>query len=163
MTVRPLDPVADLAALAGFAPRVADYVELESGHAPGPGWAEAVFAETPPGDGPFETAHLGLFDAAGMQGLAAMAFGYPEPGDAYLGLMLIATEARGRGLGPRLLGAVAETARARGAPRLYLGVLDANPRGRAFWERQGFRHVLTRTGLAFGDRRHDVHRMVLPL
>ena len=161
--VRRLDPAADLGLGRAFVPRVADYLRLETGAAPKNGLAEEFFAETPPGGRVDDLAHLGLFEGADLVGVAAMSFGYPEAGDAYLGLLLIDGRRRGRGLGPVLLNAVLDKVRGRGAVRLYLGVLEANPRGRAFWEREGFRHVLTKTGVAFGDRRHDVHRMVLPL
>lgn len=163
LTIRPLDPQADLALVRAFLPLVADYLRLETGAEPGPCQAEEFFAETPPDGTAEDLAHLGLFEGDTLVGVAAMAFGYPEPGDAYLGLMLVDARRRGRGLGPVLLDAVVKLARARGAPRLYLGVLDANPRARAFWERAGFRHVLTKPAVAFGDRLHDVHRLVLPL
>lgn len=163
LTTRPLDPLADLPLVAAFVPRVADYVRLETGTDPKDGLAEEFFAETPPGGRVDDLAHLGLFDGSDLVGVASMAFGYPEAGDGYLGLMLVDGARRGQGLGPILLDAVLQAARDREAPRLYLGVLDANPRARAFWERHGFRHVLTKPGVAFGDRLHDVHRMVRPL
>lgn len=163
LTLRHLDPRADLAAVADLVPRVADYLRLETGEDPGPGWAEEFFAEAPPGGGPPDLAHIGLFRDGRIIGAASMAFGYPEPGDAFLGLMLVDAAERGGGQGRRLLDAVLAEARSRGAPRLYLAVLDENPRGRAFWEREGFSHVLTKTDVAFGERRHVVHRLVRSL
>ena len=52
-------------------------------------------------------------------------------------------------------------ARSRGAARLYLAVLDANPRGRAFWQREGF----SPTGLSRKDpdTGHILHRLVKDL
>ena len=38
-----------------------------------------------------------------LDGVASLAFGWPEPADAYLGLMLLDPQARGQGLGPHLL------------------------------------------------------------
>ena len=163
LKVRPLDPVDDLALVRAFVPRVADYVLLETGEAPKTDLAEAFFAETPPGGTVDDLVHLGLFDAGDLAGVAAMSFGYPEAGDAYLGLLLIDAARRGRGLGPALLTEVLGVARSQAAARLYLGVLEANPRARAFWERAGFRHVLTKPRVAFGARHHDVHRMMRPV
>lgn len=163
VTIRPLDPVTDRAAVADLAGRVADYIRLETGEAPGPDWAEEFFADAPPGAGPADLAQIGLFRGERMIGAAAMSFGFPEPGDAYLGLLLVDAAERGTGQGRKLLDAVVGLARARGAPRLYLAVLEENPRGRAFWEREGFAHVLTRPDVAFGARRHVVHRMVRAL
>jgi ribosomal protein S18 acetylase RimI-like enzyme len=46
--------------------------------------------------------------------------------------------ATGRGVGTRLLGAVLRRAQAQGAPLVWLGVLDVNPRARALYARLGF-------------------------
>lgn len=60
-----------------------------------------------------------------------------------------------------MTGDVIARARAAGAPRLFLAVLDENPRGRAFWLRQGFRA----TGVVRQDDEtgHVIRRMLLPL
>ena len=57
--------------------------------------------------------------------------------------------------------AEAETrARNAGAGALYLAVLDANPRGAAFWAREGF----TRTGVSREDEHgHTIRRLLKPL
>jgi GNAT superfamily N-acetyltransferase len=96
-----------------------------------------------------------------LSGVAELSFGFPQAGDAYLGLMLLGPWAQGRGLGRALLAEVEARARARGAPRLYLAVLEANPRGRAFWAREGF----TATGRTGTDAAtgHVLHRLVKPL
>lgn len=73
--------------------------------------------------------------------------------------MLVDPAHRGNGLGPLLLAHVEGLARERGAPRLVIGVLEANARALAFWERQGFRRVRTIGPVARGRRRHLVHRL----
>jgi ribosomal protein S18 acetylase RimI-like enzyme len=50
----------------------------------------------------------------------------------------VTTEARGMGLGTRLLDAIADEARLRGLTKIRLDVIDTNPRARALYERQGF-------------------------
>jgi len=76
--------------------------------------------------------------------------------------MLPAPAARGRGHGRSLLAGIEARARAARAPALYLGVLVANPRGRAFWLRKGFRPA----GVSRRDDSHDppqvIHRPVRP-
>jgi GNAT superfamily N-acetyltransferase len=62
--------------------------------------------------------------------------------------MVLGPWAQGAGHGRAFLAHVESLARKRHAPRLYLAVIDRNPRGRAFWLREGF----SPTGL----RRHDV-------
>jgi GNAT superfamily N-acetyltransferase len=141
--VRPLDPVADRALAAALFADAADYVALERGEAMTPALADALarefFTDAPPGADPASSLRLGLVHPAGrLLGLADLAFGYPSPGDAFLGLMILAPDARAGGLGAAFLAQAEALARARGAGMLYAAVLDANPRGRAFWRRQGF-------------------------
>ena len=61
-----------------------------------------------------------------------------EPGVMLMDGLFVAPHARGRGVGTRLLAAVAERARAEGCRELRLDVVDGN-RARALYERQGFR------------------------
>ncbi|GGN03618.1 N-acetyltransferase [Thermus composti] len=64
---------------------------------------------------------------------------YPEAQDATLSLLLIREDRQGQGLGRRalahLMGHLA------GAERLYAVVYGNNPRAKAFFQGQGFRHV----------------------
>lgn len=50
----------------------------------------------------------------------------------------VAPDARGQGLGTRLLHAIKSEAAARGLDRVRLDVIDSNPRARALYEREGF-------------------------
>ena len=75
--------------------------------------------------------------------------------------MLLAPDARGRGLGPAFLEEVVARARAAGCRRLFLTVLQAPPRARACWERQGFRPTGIRRFDA--DSGHILHRLAMRL
>ena len=61
-----------------------------------------------------------------------------EPGVMLMDGLFVAPCARGRGVGARLLAAVAERARAEGCREVRLDVVDGNP-ARALYERHGFR------------------------
>ena len=74
-----------------------------------------------------------------LLGFIEMSFGYPDPKDAYIGLLMLDKAARGGGIGPQLLAEATWRARTNGARRQLVAVLAANPRGRAFWQREGFR------------------------
>ncbi len=63
---------------------------------------------------------------------------YPEAGTWVLGLLLVAPEHRGKGLGREIVGKFAAWT---GARRLRLGVQTTNVSGRAFWDRLGFRTI----------------------
>ena len=157
--IRDLHPETDLALVAEFLAEAADYWIMAEGAAPGPDAARDFFTDGPPNRDPVQSHHLGLFHDGHLSGLAELSFGFPNAGDAYLGLMILAPRIRSLGLGPGLLAHVESLARAAKAPNLYLGVLQANTRGRAFWDRHGFHP----TGLCRDDGRHIIHRLVKPL
>jgi GNAT superfamily N-acetyltransferase len=60
----------------------------------------------------------------------------------YVEDLYVAQDARGLGVGRRLIAALAGIAVARGCPRLDLAVLDWNP-ARGFYQRLGFTHTET--------------------
>jgi GNAT superfamily N-acetyltransferase len=107
---------------------------------------------------PCEVDRLGLERDGHLVGLAELSFGYPAPGDAYLGLMLLLPKIRGQGVGRTFLAEVENIARGQGAPSLYLAVLDANPRGRAFWLREGFTPAAPPREITIGSRTHQAQR-----
>lgn len=157
--IRPLFPETDLPAVAAFLKEAADYYVLADGEAPGPSAARDYFTACPPGCDPAQSHRLGLFRDGWLAGLAELSFGFPAPGDAYLGLLILAPWVRGQGHGARMLSHIEDLSRASGAQSLYLAVLEANPRGRAFWEREGFRP----TGVTRQDGRNLIHRLSKPL
>ncbi len=159
-TIRALHPADDLPAVTRFLAEAADYYLLADGAAPGPTAAADFFTDGPPGCDATRSHRLGLFHQGQLSGLAELSFGFPEPTDAYLGLMILAPRIRSLGHGPVFLAHVEMLARAAGAPNLYLAVLEVNPRGAAFWEGHGFRH----TGLnGTNDAGRRLHRLVKPL
>jgi GNAT superfamily N-acetyltransferase len=157
--IRPLDPATDRPAVAALLHEAQDYYHLWLGHAPGAGQVEEVFTAGPPGCDPAKSHRLGLYLNDQLSGVAELSFGFPTLEDAYLGLMILAPAARNHGHGAAFSAHIETLARP--CPRLYLAVLDANTKGRAFWERQGF----TATGVSRRDTEtgHTIHRLVKPL
>jgi GNAT superfamily N-acetyltransferase len=144
--IRELDP-SEAALVAQLYRDAPEYWLLAEGKCEPERQAAEFFTDCPPGCDPAASARLGLFLGGRLSGVAELSFGFPERGDAYLGLMLLGPWAQGMGHGVRFLAHVESLARAAQAPRLLLAVLDANPRGRAFWLRQGFAPT--------GKRGHD--------
>lgn len=138
MLIRPLDPVIDRAAVETLYHDARDYWALIYTQINTAQLAAGYFTDTPPGCDPGESQRLGVFVDDRLAGIAELSFGFPSPGDAYLGLMIFASWARRQGLGTTLLHEVESHARAKGYSQIFLGVLDSNPKGRAFWLRAGF-------------------------
>ena len=160
MQIRELFPT-DTGLVAQFYREAPDYWLLAEGTVDPERQAAEFFTDAPPGCDPDASHRLGLFLEGRLSGVAEVSYGFPDPGDAYLGLMILGPWAQGAGLGRGFLAHAEALARSRKARCLYLAVLDANPRGRAFWEREGFRPT--------GVRRHDaetgqwIERLVKPV
>ncbi len=152
--IRALNPATDAAHVLDLYVRAADYVALESGRAPSLDLVEQFFSDAPPGGTAASSAKLGLFDGERLVGLSDLAFGYPDPNDAYIGLLVLARDARGQGLGRVFLRHLEEVARGRGATRLLLAVLESNLGARSFWEREGFAHPKIFPPVAIGEHTH---------
>ena len=157
--IRALDPISDLDRVTAFYAEAPDYWLLADGIAPGLQKAIAFFTDGPPGCDPDRSYRLGLFLEGRLSGLAELSFGFPKTGDAYLGFMMLGPWARGAGFGRVFLSHVENLARRAQALQIFLAVLEANPRGRAFWEREGF----GATGLSGVSDGQVLHRLVKPL
>jgi GNAT superfamily N-acetyltransferase len=146
MRIRELFP-SETGLVARFYREAPDYWLLAEHRLDPAAKASDFFTDAPPDCDPAESDRLGLFLDHRLSGVAEVSYGFPEQNGAYLGLMLLGPWAQGKGNGKAFLAHAETLARKRHAARLYLAVLDANPRGRAFWLREGFHP----TGL----RRHD--------
>ena len=162
MLIRPLNPDTDRLLVDAFFLASADYIRLERGEDPTPLVTEEFFTDAPPGCDPAQSLRLGLFDPD-LIAVAETGFGYPTATDAYLGLMMVHPTARGSGVGVTLLRHLEQAARDRQMHNLYLGVLDANPQGRAFWQREGFTLALADRPITLGQKTQLAHRLVKPL
>jgi ribosomal protein S18 acetylase RimI-like enzyme len=154
---------SDRAAVADLYARAADYVLLETGAPPDDSTLDDFFSGAPPGIDPATSVRMGAEGPQGLMGVAEMAFGYPGPRDAYIGLLLLDPAARGCGLGRLMLDRLTGIAMDRGADRMLIAVLQDNPRGMSFWQRQGFVTETVKPDVAYGLRRHTVHRMARAL
>ena len=160
MLIRSLDP-GEAPLVASFYRDAPEYWLLAEGAVDPERQAAEFFTDGPPGHDPALSHRLGLFLSGRLSGVAEVSFGFPQAGDAYLGLMLLGPWAQGAGHGRSFLAHAETLARQRHAPRLCLAVLDVNPRGRAFWLREGF----SPTGLGGQDKAtgHWLERLVKPL
>ncbi|KOG33957.1 GNAT family N-acetyltransferase [Streptomyces resistomycificus] len=86
-----------------------------------------------------------------LVGIAITLARHPDPADPdpWIGFLMVAAELRRRGHGRRLATLVEDRLRASGHAAVRLAVLDANPRGLAFWTALGYEVI---------DRRGDRHR-----
>ena len=158
--IRPLDPVSDHAAVWAFWDSCRDFSEMERGLTDHARQTEGFFHDVPPNADAAKRMRLGVFDRDRLIGVASVDFGFPEAMDGYIGLLAFAEDVRGGGLGPKVLALIGAEARQRGTRRLYVGVLIANMKGRAFWEREGFAAALPPREITIGAKTQLAQRLV---
>ena len=127
-----------LAELQGLHVRCAQFIEETTGHPLRDDEAARLLAILPPGMSLADKQVLGLHRDGEMVGVVDLLRGHPGPTDWYLGLLLIAPEARGVGLGTAVVDEIVKRVVAEGGRALHLIVRENNPRALAFYRRHGF-------------------------
>jgi GNAT superfamily N-acetyltransferase len=138
--------------------RCEDFALLSDGEPPAPDAADKAFTEVPPDYRPETMRIWAVADPEGrLDAVMHVLPGYPDDEAWWLGLLLIAPERRGQGLGSAMLDWLCAAARTDGRREIQLGVLDANLAGRRFWEREGFEWLRSTEPRTFGRKQHVVY------
>ncbi|WP_375760677.1 GNAT family N-acetyltransferase [Corallococcus exercitus] len=160
------DPVDDSEShvLQPLLERCEDYYQLAEGRPALPDQARNLLNERPPGLAPGQGHLFALRDAqGGLVGVLEALRDYPARGEWYIGLLLLAPEARGQGRGEAVLRAYEAHVRANGGRLIRVAVLEHNPAGRRFWERMGFQPEQWVGPIQQGLRQHQVLKMTRAL
>jgi GNAT superfamily N-acetyltransferase len=131
---------ADVAAIQALFELDPGYFEIKHGAPPRPTEARALVGLVPVGLS-LDRRHLLVIDDA-RTGVIDLLEGYPDAATWFLGAIFLTPAARGRGLGRRLLDAMAGTTREGGATGLRLIVSVQNPRARQLYDRHGFQPIM---------------------
>ena len=142
--------------------RCAPFVEETTGHPLRDDEAARLLAILPPGMTLADKQVLGLYRDGEMVGVVELLRGHPGPTDWYIGLLLLAPDARGAGLGTWVVDEIARRVVAEGGRALHLIVRENNPRALAFYLRHGF-EVIDRRVQDLGTKKNLVFKMVRPL
>jgi ribosomal protein S18 acetylase RimI-like enzyme len=130
----------DLAAIDRLHARCAEFWLLVEDAIPS---ADELMHELPPGVAAHDKHVLGVDADGELVALIDFVRGFPEPDAWYVGLLVVAPEARSSGLGAALFAHAEQVARAHGGTVIRLIVQEQNPRALAFWTRQGFVYEAT--------------------
>ncbi|MDP2012553.1 MAG: GNAT family N-acetyltransferase [Phenylobacterium sp.] len=166
----PLVEGAQLALISGSAveelqvllERCEDFEILVTGHPPGPYAAEALLTDAPPDHPLRDKFVIGAWTDRGLTATVELLRDFPERHVWYLGLLLVAPEARGQRLGERILAAVKSWIISQDGRAVRLIVQDQNPAALRFWLAQGFVQIGTATQDLM-DRTNQVARLELKL
>jgi GNAT superfamily N-acetyltransferase len=138
----------------------ADYVMIVDGEGVSPSAAQETFESVPPGIPLSDKFVYGLFDrAGGLVGMLDVVRGYPDESTWWIGLLMLAPEVRGRGLGRKWVAGFLEYARSEGGKAVMLGVVEENTAAYRFWQGMGFELVRQTEPRTFGKKIQTVFVM----
>jgi GNAT superfamily N-acetyltransferase len=130
---------SDEADLQDLHQRCTDYYELIEGGPTRPTSAREDLAELPPGKELTDKFYFGVYDSdRKLVAALELARDLPSPGEWWLALLLLDPQARGWGLGARLLHAARQWVSRQGGSAISLAVLEQNTRAERFWRKHGF-------------------------
>lgn len=138
----------------------ADFSLLVEGRPPSSIAAREELEGLPPGKELSDKFVFGLRGQDGrLLGVIESIRHYPDTRTWWLGLLLLAPDQRGKGMGATFYRAFERWVQAQGISRIALGVIEENHTGLEFWRAMGFRAVRKTEPRLFGDKSHAVHVM----
>lgn len=140
LTARPLtgESASDRANVLRVFLEAPSYAQLVEGRSPSADDVDDFFSGKPAGIDPAHKSVFGFFLEHDMIGCADVIRSYPTGDCIWIGLLLFAEAAQGRGHGKAALTLLVEMAREWGYRTAQLAVVSTNLRAHAFWQREGF-------------------------
>ena len=159
---------ADRPALAAFCQKNPEYDLFLTGQMPAAdAWAEDFLTDLPPASFNWTTTHKLIARTQQDPDIIAAVMDVTQdmiaPGVGHIGLFQVATALQGSGFAHALYQGLEDWLASRGMDVLRLGVLEGNPRGMAFWTRNGYLKTRQRVGTAPSGKTHQSHVMYKPL
>ena len=155
-SVRPLSR-EDGEALRQMFEACEDYFLVVEGQAPPPGAAIEAFDAMPPGRSIEDKFIFGIFDVrAHLVGVLEGMRQYPDETTWWIGLLLLAPNARNRGLGEIIIRRFKSYVQRNGGRAIALGVVADNERALGFWRKLGFMVVRQTEPRRFGNKTQTI-------
>lgn len=143
-------------ALAEHFERCSDYFESVLGHPPGPAERQSTFIALPEGK-TYEDKFTFVFLFEGkVVGDLDLIRDYPEPGEWWLGILLLDPSIRSMGLGRDILEAFSSWVAANGGRAIRLAVASRNTEALRFWLKLGFVEIERRADFPLGAWSDDL-------
>ena len=103
--------------------------------------AKESYTVLPPGTGRDQKTFAVFYKKGKCMAVLDFIWGYPEENTGFIGLLMVAADGQGKGIGKKLFRHIRKAARENGLKKLRLGCYASNEPARNFWEKQGFRTV----------------------
>ncbi len=131
---------------------------LTYGLPPSPTAALEEFDDLPNGKTAEDVYLFGLFDAENvLAGMICAVQHYPDERTWWVGLMMLAPEQRGRGLGADFYQAFERWVSAQEISQISLSAIGANKSGLQFWKQMGFEVIREIRSRQFKAKTHSVY------
>lgn len=132
-----------------------DYAILTDGHPPLSSAAADEFLAVPEGKTTQDKFIFGLFDQHDtLVGMLETIRHYPNDKSWWIGLMMLAPEHRGKGLGSKFYQVYSSWVAQQEAQSVFLAVLEENQPGFTFWQKLGFEVIRIAPPQQFGNKVH---------
>ncbi|MCF2145168.1 GNAT family N-acetyltransferase [Desmonostoc muscorum LEGE 12446] len=132
-----------------------DYAIMTDGHPPLSSAAADEFLALPEGKTIEDKFIFGLFAPDDtLVGMLESIRDYPDEKSWWIGLMMLATEYRGKGLGSQFYQAYESWVAQQEAQSVFLAVLQENQSGFTFWQNLGFEVIRIAPPQEFGNKIH---------
>ena len=136
----------------------ADFCILTTGVPASPTAGRDEFDDVPDGKTAEDVFIFGLLGAGDdLLGAIAAIQHYPDRQTGWIGLMMLAPEQRGRGLGAAFYRAFERWVSGQGIARIGLVAIAANKPGLRFWKRMGFETVRKMPPRQYNTKTHEVY------
>ena len=138
----------------------ADFTQLVEGEDVSPDAGEEIFRSAPEGRSLRDKFLYGVQDRQGaIAGVLEGMRHYPDDVTWWIGLLLLAPETRGHGLGRKIIEAFSEYVHANQGAAIMLGVVEQNRAAYRFWQELGFELVRQTEPRLFGRKTQTVYVM----
>jgi ribosomal protein S18 acetylase RimI-like enzyme len=138
----------------------ADFAMLVEGESVNPSAAREIFQSVPAGKSLSDKFLYGLLDQKGaIVGVLEGIHHYPDDTTCWIGLLLLAPETRGHGLGRKIMEAFSEYISSEKNTSIMLGVVEENQAAYRFWQHLGFELVRQTEPRTFGRKIQKVYVM----
>jgi Acetyltransferases, including N-acetylases of ribosomal proteins len=134
--------INDLQLLQTLLEKCSDYLAFQDGEPVKPSAAQDLFKARPEGIDDNDKVILGIFNASEqLVGVFDLIKSYPNSRTLTLGLMILDTFSRGKGLGSIAFEILEEWAVSKKFNKIRLGVLFGNEKGLRFWKKMGLMEI----------------------
>jgi len=154
---KPLTP-NDSGILQRLYEKCPDYFEIVEGRPALPGAAAEDITACAPFKNIKDKFLYGIFDGQNrLTGIFEGFKDYPQTGTWWIGLFMLAPEARGKNVGRAIIKKFEESAFAGSARKIKLGIVEDNAPAFAFWKKCGFEFSSKTEPKIFGLKTQPVH------